>query len=425
MRGRTTCGTTARGMRRSSPTRPFGAYRAFGQQKATFVDGRMLDIAAARLPGSGRDCADGTSYGPRRCTYGARAAGSSTAAAMPMGSRARWSARTTRAAGVANARRERGRLIGLGLGCYVEFTGMGPEDNARWATARRLQRTAVIRAIPRSRDGHERDHRDRTGHPLRPGGRSPRTCSASRTRTFAGPRPHGAHAYSAYGTAGSRGRSSPARSVLEARATREGEGHENREPPARSFRGRHRDRRRPVPGRGAPARDCRCRHTREGQRGQRLPEGTEPGLEARYVHEPKNWAFSSGVHWPPSRSIGDGRRARRRLLDRTTIAARLNPMLVDGQLPAARAGCRRGADGRPRVRRERPALDPTFMATRADRDDDGRPALEHLETRSRHTAGRREGMSEGGNDPPPAAIATPSPSTSWRRVDRAPSIATR
>jgi carbon-monoxide dehydrogenase large subunit len=115
---------------------------------------------------------------------------------------------------------------------------------------------------------------------------------------------------------------------------------------------------------------------REAYRGQRLPPGSEPGLEARHVHEPRNWAFSS-------------------------------PLLVDGQL---HGGVAQGVgaalfeelpydeDGHLQAR--------TFMDYALPRAADApEPGLAHLETPSPHTPGGVKGMSEGGTIAPPAAIA--------------------
>jgi carbon-monoxide dehydrogenase large subunit len=391
---------------------PFGAYRAFGQQQATFVIERLMDIAARRL---GLDPAE-----IRRRNF-------IPPAAFPYKSAGGWEfdsgryadglARALETAGYEALRawqareREQGRAIGIGLSCYVEFTGMGPSRiMAAMGNRQGGYETAVVRVDP-------------SGHATITSGiieigqgiRSSMAQIAAevlglayeKVRVVLG---HTALTpYSAYGTAGSRGAVVAGGSVLEAarrvkaKATRIA-AHllEAAEADIEVVDGRYRVRGAPSPGLTL------AEIALEAHRGQRLPEGTEPGLEARYVHEPKNWSFSSGVHVAAVE------------VDRDTGAVRIvgywiahdcgkviNPMLVDGQLHGGVAQGIGAALMEELVYDEGgQLLTRTFMdyavPTAASMPE---PVLAHLETLSPHTPAGVKGMSEGGTVAPPAAIA--------------------
>jgi carbon-monoxide dehydrogenase large subunit len=391
---------------------PFGAYRAFGQQQGTFVMERLMDTAARRL---GLDPAE-----IRRRNFVAEAAfpyRSPGGYELDSGRYAEGLARVLEAAGYRELRerqareRERGRLIGIGLSCYVEFTGMGPSRiMAAMGNRQGGYETAVVRVDPSGhatiasgvieigqgiRSSMAQVAADVLGLPYE----NVRVVLGHTERT----------PYSSYGTAASRGAVVGGGSVLEAarivrkKLTRIA-AHllEAAEDDIEAVDGQYRVR--GVPGRGLSVAEI----AREAYRGQRLPPGTAPGLEAHYVHEPKNWAFSSGMHLATVE------------VDRETGAVRLlgywlahdcgkviNPLLVDGQIHGGVAQGIGAAlleelsydeDGQLQSRTFMDYALPTAALL-------PEPGLEHLETLSPHTPGGVKGMSEGGTVAPPAAIA--------------------
>lgn len=391
---------------------PFGAYRAFGQQQATFVIERLLDTAARRL---GLDPAEirRRNFIPSHA-FPYRSAGGWE---FDSGRYAEGLARALERAGYDALRawqvreRAQGRLIGVGLACYVEFTGMGPSRiMAAMGNRQGGYETAVVRV-------------DSSGHATITSGiieigQGIRSSMAQivaevlglpyeKVRVVLGHT--GLTPYSAYGTAGSRGAvvaggsvRAAARLVKEKAARIAAHLLEAAEADIEVADGRYRVRGSPSPGLTL------AEIAREAHRGQRLPDGTGPGLEARSVHEPKNWAFSSGVHVAAVE------------VDPDTGAVRvvgywiahdcgpvINPMLVDGQIHGGVAQGIGAALMEELVYDEGgQLLSRTFMdyalPTAASMAE---PALEHLETPSPHTPGGVKGMSEGGTIAPPAAIA--------------------
>ncbi len=391
---------------------PFGAYRAFGQQQATFVIERLMDVAARRLGLDPAEIRRRNFIPPTAFPY--KSAGGWE---FDSGRYADGLDRALQSAGYADLRewqtRERanGRVIGIGLSCYVEFTGMGPSK--------------IMAAMGNRQGGYETAvvHVDPSGHATITSGiielgQGIRSTMAQIAADVLGlPYEHvrvvlghtAMTPYSAYGTAGSRGAVVAGGSVLEAsrmvknKATKIA-AHllEAAEADIETVNGRYRVR--GAPSSGLTLADI----AREAHRGQRLPEGTEPGLEARYVHEPKNWSFSSGVHVAAIE------------VDRDTGTVRIlgywiahdcgkviNPMLVDGQIHGGVAQGVGAALMEELIYDESgQLLSRTFMdyalPTAAYMSE---PALEHLETLSPHTPGGVKGMSEGGTVAPPAAIA--------------------
>ena len=391
---------------------PFGAYRAFGQQQATFVMERLMDTAAQRL---GVDPAE-----IRRRNFIAPTA-------FPYRSAGGWELDSGRyadglqvaldSAGYDRLRewqaseRARGRVIGLGLSCYVEFTGMGPSKiMAAMGNRQGGYETSVVRVDPSG-------HATITSGIIEIG-QGIRSSMAQVAADVLGlpyenVRVVLGHSqlcpYSSYGTAGSRGAVVAGGSVLEAsRLVRQKAmriaahlleaGEADIEVVGDRYRVRG------AAKNGLSLADI----AREAYRGQRLPAGTEPGLEARHVHEPQNWSFASGVHLALVE------------IDRETgevdvigywvahdCGPVINPMLVDGQLHGGLA------QGIGAALMEDLAYDDdgqllcrTFMDYAIPRADCmAAPVLEHLETPSPHTPGGVKGMSEGGTVAPPAAIA--------------------
>jgi carbon-monoxide dehydrogenase large subunit len=391
---------------------PFGAYRAFGQQQCTFVMERLMDMGARRLgldPAEIRrrnfvpaDAFPYRSAGGYELDSGRYAEGLELVLDSARYRELReWQARE----------RAEGRLVGIGISCYVEFTGMGPSRiMAAMGNRQGGYETAVVRVDP---SGHAT-----VASGVIEIGQGIRSSMAQVAADVLGlPYDHVrvvlGHTekcpYSSYGTAASRGAVVGGGSVLEAarmvkaKLTRiaahlleaaEGDievadGHYH-------VRG--------VPGRGVSVAEI----AREAYRGQRLPPDTEPGLEARHVHEPRNWAFSSGMHVAAVE------------VDRDTGATRvigywvahdcgkvINPLLVDGQIHGGVAQGIGAALLEELVYDEHGQLQSrTFMdyamPTAAHVPE---PTLEHLETPSPHTPGGVKGMSEGGTVAPPAAVA--------------------
>ena len=391
---------------------PFGAYRAFGQQQCTFVMERLMDTAARRLgldPAEIRRCnfvpADAFPYrsaGGYELDSGRYAEGLELAlASARYGELREWQARE----------RARGRLLGIGIACYVEFTGMGPSRiMAAMGNRQGGYETAVVRVDP---SGHAT-----VASGVVEIGQGIRSSMAQVAADVLGlPYEHVrvvlGHTekcpYSSYGTAASRGAVVGGGSVLEAARMVKAKliklaAHllEAAEDDIEQADGHYRVR--GVPGRGLSV----AAIAREAYRGQRLPEGTEPGLEARYVHEPRNWAFSSGMHVAAVE------------VDRDTGAVTvigywlahdcgkvINPLLVDGQIHGGVAQGIGAALLEELIYDDQGQLQSrTFMDYALPTAQHmPEPLLEHLETLSPHTPGGVKGMSEGGTIAPPAAVA--------------------
>jgi carbon-monoxide dehydrogenase large subunit len=307
--------------------------------------------------------------------------------------------------------RANGRLIGIGLSCYVEFTGMGPSRvMAAMGNRQGGYETAVVRMDPSGRVTVL------TG--IIEIGQGIRSSLAQVAAGVLGlPHDHvrvvlgntDLCPYSSYGTADSRGSVVGGACVLEAsRILRKKivrmAAHllEAAEDDVDVADGHCRVR-------GAPDRGLAVAQVaREAYRGQRLPPGLEPGLEARFTYEPENWTFASGVHVAAVEV--DGEVGTVRFLGywiAHDCGVVINPMLVDGQIHGG------VAQGIGAALREELVYDEagqlltrTFMEyalpTAADVPA---PVLAHLETPSPKTPGGFKGMSEGGTVAPPAAIA--------------------
>jgi carbon-monoxide dehydrogenase large subunit len=391
---------------------PFGAYRAFGQQQCTFVMERLMDTAARRLgldPAEIRrrnfvpaDAFPYRSAGGYELDSGRYAEGLELALTS-----ARYGELRERQA----RERARGRLLGIGIACYVEFTGMGPSRiMAAMGNRQGGYETAVVRVDP---SGHAT-----VASGVVEIGQGIRSSMAQVAADVLGlPYEHVrvvlGHTercpYSSYGTAASRGAVVGGGSVLEAARMVKAKliklaAHllEAAEDDIEQADGHYRVR--GVPGRGLSV----AAIAREAYRGQRLPEGTEPGLEARYVHEPRNWAFSSGMHVAAVE------------VDRDTGAVTvigywlahdcgkvINPLLVEGQIHGGVAQGIGAALLEELIYDEGGQLQSrTFMDyAMPTAQHMPEPRLEHLETLSPHTPGGVKGMSEGGTVAPPAAVA--------------------
>lgn len=390
---------------------PFGAYRGFGMQQAAFVTERLMDLAAHRL---GLDPAEIR----RRNLVPADAFPYRNAAGLlyDSGDYRRALERALAVSGYDGLRamqareRARGRLVGVGLGCYVEVTGMGPSRlMAAMGNRQGGHETAVVRLEPSGRvtvltgiieigQGIRSSLAQVAGEALGVG--------LERVQVVLGDT--GTCPYSCYGTADSRGSVVGGAAVREASRALRAQvvrlaAHllEAGEADIEVAGGQCRVR-------GAPGRALSLAAlAREAQRGQNLPAGMEPALEARFTYQPENWTFPYGVHVAAvevSRELGTvsflGYWA---VHDCGTL---LNPLLVDGQL---HGGVAQGVGGALKEELVYDAggqlLTRTFMDYALPVAAEVPPlVVDHLETPSPHTPGGMKGMAEGGIIGSPPAV---------------------
>ena len=391
---------------------PFGAYRGFGMQQAAFAIERLLDIAAGRL---GLDPAE-----IRRRNFVPPDAFPHRSAAGLLYDSGNYGQALERALEVADYRglramqareRSKGRLIGIGLCAYVELTGMGPSRlMAAMGNRQGGYETAVMRLDPSGRATVLLG--------LIELGQGIRSSLAQIAAEVLG-MPHD-HVrvilgdtercpYSSYGTADSRGSVVGGAAVLEAsRALRRQvvrlAAHllEAAEEDIEVTDGHCRVR-------GAPGRALALGAVaREAYRGQNLPPGAEPGLEARFTYQPDNWTYPYGVHVAAvevQRELGTVEILGYWIAHDS--GPLINPMLVDGQL---HGGVAQGIGG---ALMEELAYDEAGQLLSRTFMDYALPAaadvpdlvIAHLETPSPHTPGGSKGMAEGGTIGAPAAIA--------------------
>ncbi len=391
---------------------PFGAYRAFGMQQAAFVIERLMDMGAERL---GLDPADirRRNYPPPDAFPFRNAAGM----VYDSGNYRQTLERALEVADYAGLRawqaheRARGRLMGVGLAGYVEVTGMGPSRlMAAMGNRQGGHETAVVRLEPSGRatvftgiieigQGIRSSLAQVAAEVL--------TLPHDRVRVVLGDTE--VCPYSCYGTADSRGSVVGGAAVLESTRLLRTKiirmaAHllEASVDDVELVDGRCRVR--GVPGRAVTLVEL----AREAQRGQNLPPGMDPGLDARFTYQPENWTHPYGVHVVAvevSRELGTIEVLGYWVAhDCGTL---LNPLLVDGQLAGGVAQGLGGAlleqlvydeAGQPLCRTFMEYALPTAAAV---------PPLviEHLETPSPHTPGGMKGMAEGGTIAAPAAIA--------------------
>jgi carbon-monoxide dehydrogenase large subunit len=391
---------------------PFGAYRAFGMQQAAFVTERLMDMAAARL---GIDPAE-----IRRRNYVPSSAFPYRSAANLVYDSGNYPQALDEALRLADygglrkmqARaRAEGRLVGIGVANYVEVTGMGPTKlMAAMGNRQGGYESATVRLEPSGRvtvatgiievgqgirsalaqvaaDVLSVPY-DRVGVVLGDTARTP---------------------YSCYGTADSRGSVTGGAAVLKATRTlreklmRVAAHHlEVAEADLEVVDGQCRVR-------GAPGRSVSfAALAQESLRGQKLPDGIEPELEARFTYNPENWTFPYGVHIAAVEVARD-----------TGIVhvlgywvshdcgTMLNPMLVDGQLQGGLAqGIGAALSEELRYDDAGQLLSRTFMDYAIPTAGTMPPiAIGHVETPSPHTPGGMKGMAEGGTIGAPATIA--------------------
>ncbi len=391
---------------------PFGAYRAFGMQQAAFVTERLMDMAAARL---GIDPVE-----IRRRNYVSPTAFPYRSAAnlvYDSGSYVRVLDEALRIADYGQLRamqkhaRADGRLVGVGVANYVEVTGMGPSKlMAAMGNRQGGYESATVRLEPSGRvtvatgiielgqgirsafaqvaaDVLSLPY-DRVGVVLGDTARTP---------------------YSCYGSADSRGSVAGGAAVLQAtRALRQKlvrvAAHllEADEADLEVVDGQCRVR-------GAPGRALSfATLAQESLRGQNLPDGIEPELEARFTYNPENWTFPYGVHVAAVEVARDTGSVR--VLGYWVAhdcGTMLNPMLVDGQIHGGLAqGIGAALSEELCYDDAGQLLSRTFMDYAIPTADTMPPiTIGHVETPSPHTPGGMKGMAEGGTIGGPATIA--------------------
>jgi carbon-monoxide dehydrogenase large subunit len=391
---------------------PFGAYRAFGMQQAAFVTERLMDIGAARL---GIDPVE-----IRRRNYVPPAAFPYRSIANLVYDSGDYPRALHEALRIANygglramqaSARAEGRLVGIGVANYVEVTGMGPSKlMAAMGNRQGGYESATVRVEPSGRvtvatgiielgqgirsalaqvaaDVLSLPY-DRVGVVLGDTARTP---------------------YSCYGTADSRGSVTGGAAVLQA-------AHALRQKlvrvAARLLEADEADvevvegqcRVRGAPGRGLSF----AALAQESLRGQNLPDGIEPELEARFTYNPENWTFPYGVHVAAVEIARDtGSVSVLGYWVAHDCGTMLNPMLVDGQL---HGGLAQGLGG---ALSEELCYDTAGQLLSRSFMDYAIPTAEamppiaigHIETPSPHTPGGMKGMAEGGTIGAPATIA--------------------
>jgi carbon-monoxide dehydrogenase large subunit len=391
---------------------PFGAYRAFGMQQAAFVTERLMDIAAGRL---GIDPAE-----IRRRNYVPPEAFPYRSAANLLYDSGNYAKVLDRALEIADYRglramqareRAKGRLVGIGVANYVEVTGMGPSKlMAAMGNRQGGYESAIVRLEPSGRATVATGLIE-VGQGIRSAlaqvAADVLTLPYERVRVILGDTAR--TPYSSYGTADSRGSVTGGAAVLQA-------AHALREKlvrlAAQLLEASAADieivdghcRVRGAPARGLPF----AALAQESLRGQNLPEGMEPGLEARATYHPANWTFPYGVHVAAVEVAPDTGVAR--VLgywiahDCGTV---LNPMLVAGQIEGGVAQGLGGALLEELVYDDAgQLLSRTFMDYALPTASAMPPlTLGHVETPSPHTPGGMKGMAEGGTIGAPAAIA--------------------
>jgi aerobic carbon-monoxide dehydrogenase large subunit len=391
---------------------PFGAYRAFGMQQSTFVIERLIDMGAAALAIDPLDLRRRNVIPPEAFPY--RTAGGWL---YDNGNYPEALRRAVEVAGYerlrqqqADARRE-GRLLGIGVCMYTEFTGMGP--------GRRMA------AMGNRQGGYESAvvQMDATGRVTVSSGiielgQGIRASLGQIAADVLGTTPEQVRVvlgdtdlcpYSSYGTADSRGSVVAGSAVLQAsRALREkivrlAAYFLEASPADIEFA----DERCYV--RGAHARGLTLAQiAREAYRGQNLPPGDAPGLESRFIFEPENWTFPYGVHVAAVEI--DPELGGVRFLGYWVVhdcGRVINPMLMDGQLQGAIAqGVGAALLEELNYDEAGQLLSGTFMDYLLPTACEVPTfALHHLETPSPGNPGGIKGMAEGGTIAAPAAVA--------------------
>jgi carbon-monoxide dehydrogenase large subunit len=390
---------------------PFGAYRGFGMQQATFVMERVMDMAAARAGIDPAEIRRRNLLTPDTMPH--RSAGGFT---YDSGDYPQALDRALALSGYqtlrdrqAQARRD-GRLLGIGVCAYVEYTAMGPPGPMRaMGNLQGGYEPATVRVEPGG-DVTVASGIIELGQGIRASlaqvAAGVLTVPVDRVRVILGDTQR--TPYSAYGTAASRGAPlAGGATLLAARQVRD----KVVRLAAHLLEARADDvdlvdgacRVRGAASRALPL----AAIAEEAYRGQRLPEGMEPGLEARVIHQPEAFAFPYGAH--VALVDVDPGLGTVRILGYWVVhdcGPLINPTLVEGQLRGAIAQGVGAAlleallydeTGQPLATTLMDYLLPVMSDVPA-------PAVAHLHTPAPTIPGGFKGMAEGGIIAAPAAI---------------------
>ena len=392
---------------------PLGAYRGVGKTMGAFVMERALDLMAARLALDPAEL--------RRRNLIPREAYPFTSASgmtYDSGDFPRALEQALAAADYDQLRREqkdalaRGRCVGIGIGCYTEFTGMGadvfrkrgmvdvPGIEAARVTVDPDGAVRCAVSFPSQGQGHATAIAqliaDRLGVALERITLQPVDTLMS---------PAGSGTFGSRGMVSMSGTVVAAADMLRAKLARLA-AHLLEASPADVVLADGRASIRGVPDRGVAVADL-ARLAYAPPAGG-LPKGIDPGLEATVYFDPPGPTFSGAVHVAAVEvDVETGAVAIRRYVVAEDCGPIVNPMLVDGQIHGAVAQGIGEAllehvvhDG------EGQLLTGTLMDYALPRACDvPLLAIEHLETPSPLMPGGVKGMGEGGTIGSPAAIA--------------------
>jgi carbon-monoxide dehydrogenase large subunit len=392
---------------------PLGAYRGVGMTFAAFAMERMLDLLAERL---GLDPAEirRRNLIPRDA-YPFRSAGGFV---YDSGDLPAALEQALRLAGYERLKRERdeargrGRLLGVGLACYTEYTGMGSETYRRrgmvevpgFETARVElgpdARVACFVSFPSQGQGHRTTIAQLVAAEL---GVAPEEVDLRPVDTAAAP--PGTGTFASRGAIAQGGTVQRAAAAVRLKLLELAAGLLEAHPGDLELR----DGRvavRGVPGRGlALAELARLAHAppADGPAGR-----PAPALDATQEFDAPSAAFSGAVHIASVEVDADtGRVDVRGYTVVEDCGPVINPTIVEGQIHGALAQGIGEALGEELVYDERGQLLTGTLMDYAMPVASALPAfvVGHLETPSPHTPGGMKGMGEGGTVGAPAAIA--------------------
>ena len=392
---------------------PLGAYRGVGMTFAAFAMERTLDLLADRL---GVDPAEirRRNLIPRDAYPFASAAGFVyDSGDLPKAlEQALDLAGYERLKQERDAARGRGRLLGVGLACYTEYTGMGSETYRRRGMvevpgheAARVEMHAdtsvsCFVSFPSQGQGHRTTIAQlvsaELGVPLDRVHVFPLDTQAS---------PPGTGTFASRGAIAQTGTAQRAAATVRAKILALAAGLlEAHVADLELTDGRVTVR--GVPERGLPMAElARLAHAPPAGG---LPGGLDPGLEATQPFDPPAAAFSSAVHVAAVEVDADtGRVSVRGYSVVEDCGPMINPMIVEGQVHGALAQGIGEALGEQLVYDEMGQLVTGTLMDYAVPVASTLPsfAVGHLETPSPHTPGGVKGMGEGGTVGAPAAIA--------------------
>jgi carbon-monoxide dehydrogenase large subunit len=392
---------------------PLGAYRGVGMTMGAFVMERTLDLLADRLDLDPAEI--------RRRNLIPRDAYPFTSASGFVYDSGDYPQALERALTLAGydrltrereAGRARGRLLGVGLACYTEYTGIGPETyRQRGMTdvpgheAARVEMAADGRvtcsvSFPSQGQGHATTIAQLVADQL---GVALEAVTVRQLDTDTAP--GGTGTFASRGAIAQSGAAGAAAGTVRRKLLAIAGGLLEASPADLELR----DGRvsvRGMPDRGVPVTEVArlaCAPPPGG-----LPEGVEPGLEATQSFDPPGPTFSGAVHVAGVEVEPDtGRVTVRAYTVVEDCGPVINPMIVEGQIHGA------VAQGIGEALGERLVYDESGQLATGTLMDYALPvagalpffAIGHLETPSPLTPGGYKGMGEGGTIGAPAAIA--------------------